>query len=487
MSLEKSAIGLKKKTWWFEFRFTKYNFNKQRDLFEPIEFEYYRSYSVILDTLCKGIKEGQMHEKAIEQYGVCNIELPDKGVLLLLIENVLTPFYIFQIFSCALWFYNDYQIYASCILVTSIVSITFELIELRKNMKNLMKMSHYEWDITVKRIEKSRKVEYKNTTSNELVPGDIILIPEGKKMPWDVIQLTGSSIVNEAMLTGESVPVIKNPLPRQASEFYDPEESKNHTLFSGTEVIQNRKLGDQEVSGLVIRTNFNTLKGSLIKSILYPKPNRFSFHADSMKFLGVLGLMALGGFIATLPTAIKLLSTREVIFKGLDLITITVPPALPAAMSAGIIFAVGRLKRGNIFCIDPNRINLAGRIKTIVFDKTGTLTEDSLRFGNVTLANENLFDKEEKDVRSFQPSNSKLNFSGYQSGEIKSKWLECMVTWHALAKVNEQFIGDPLDIEMFEATNWKIKEEVQPKNSEFVELDVFIQSHLSSKGIFVLF
>jgi len=40
---------------------------------------------------------------------------------------------------------------------------------------------------------------------------------------------------------------------------------------------------------------------------------------------------------------------------------------------------------------------------------------------------------------------------------------------------------------MFEATNWKIKEEVQPKNSEFVELDVFIQSHLSSKGIFVLF
>ena len=347
--LESSRGGLAKRYIWFEFRFTKYNFNKRMDLFEPIEFGYYKSYASLLDTYQKGVKEGRMHQEAKEQYGVCNIELPDKGVILLLIENVLTPFYIFQIFSCTLWFMNEYEIYASCILVTSIISISFELYELRKNFKNLKKMAHYECDVVVKRRNASGILEPKTISSNELVPGDIILVPERQKMPCDAIQLTGSSIVNEAMLTGESVPVIKNPLPRLTSEVYDPDEGKNYTLFSGTEVIQNRTLGDKEVSALVIRTNFNTLKGSLIKSILYPKPNRFSFHADSMKFMGVLALMAVGGFIATLPTALDMLTTSEVIFKGLDLITITVPPALPAAMSAGIVFAVARLKKGKIF------------------------------------------------------------------------------------------------------------------------------------------
>lgn len=49
--------------------------------------------------------------------------------------------------------------------------------------------------------------------------------------------------MNEAMLTGESIPIIKNPLPKIDKEQYDPEEDKIYTLYSGTEVIQTRKLG----------------------------------------------------------------------------------------------------------------------------------------------------------------------------------------------------------------------------------------------------
>jgi cation-transporting P-type ATPase 13A2 len=196
------------------------------------------------------------------------------------------------------------------------------------------------------------------------------------------------------MLTGESIPVIKNPLPNLSTRFYDPDEDKNFTLYSGTEVIQNRSLGQKEVTAIVIRTNFNTLKGSLIKSILFPKANRFSFSADSMKFIGVLAIVAVIGFLATLPTAIKLLSPGEIIKKSLDLITITVPPALPAAMSVGIVFSLNRLKKQLIFCIDSKRINVAGRVKSIVFDKTGTLTEDSLQFSTVIIAKNETFDSE---------------------------------------------------------------------------------------------
>jgi len=45
--------------------------------------------------------------------------------------------------------------------------------------------------------------------SDNLVPGDVIKIPEGSVLPCDLILLTGSAIVNESILTGESIPVMK--------------------------------------------------------------------------------------------------------------------------------------------------------------------------------------------------------------------------------------------------------------------------------------
>ena len=64
---------------------------------------------------------------------------------------------------------------------------------------------------------------------------------------------------------------------------------------------------------------------------------------------------------------------------------------------------------------------MAGRVKTIVFDKTGTLTEDSLKFGSVTLANQNSFDKEVRKISSLSINQDKGGFRGYQTDENKSK------------------------------------------------------------------
>jgi cation-transporting ATPase 13A3/4/5 len=49
--------------------------------------------------------------------------------------------------------------------------------------------------------------------SRQLVPGDVIEIPEMCSMPCDIVLLSGSCIVNESMLTGESIPIIKNAIP----------------------------------------------------------------------------------------------------------------------------------------------------------------------------------------------------------------------------------------------------------------------------------
>jgi cation-transporting ATPase 13A3/4/5 len=56
-------------------------------------------------------------------------------------------------------------------------------------------------------------------------------------MPCDLVLLTGSCIVNESMLTGESIPVIKNALPFGQSDIYHPDEDPKYTLYGGTKVI----------------------------------------------------------------------------------------------------------------------------------------------------------------------------------------------------------------------------------------------------------
>jgi len=98
-----------------------------------------------------------------------------------------------------------------------------------------------------------------------------------------------------------------------------------------------------------------------------------------MIFVGILALLAVLGFCTTIPYMIKQRYPFLLILdRSLDLITITVPPALPAAMTIGTIFAINRLKDKQIFCISPPRVNVSGRVNLMVFDKTGTLTEEGL-------------------------------------------------------------------------------------------------------------
>ncbi len=80
--------------------------------------------------------------------------------------------------------------------------------------------------------------------SSELVPGDVCQVPEGSSLPCDLILLTGSAIVNEAMLTGESIPVMKSSLPVVSNQVYNEKHADKHTLFGGTSVVQVRPQGD---------------------------------------------------------------------------------------------------------------------------------------------------------------------------------------------------------------------------------------------------
>lgn len=101
-----------------------------------------------------------------------------------------------------------------------------------------------------------------NIISEDLVPGDIIIVRSSSTMQCDAVLLNGSVIVNESMLTGESIPVTKVQIPyyKTSSNYTtlkQPFEIRDHTrfiLFSGTAVIQTRDYEGGDIRAIVIRT-----------------------------------------------------------------------------------------------------------------------------------------------------------------------------------------------------------------------------------------
>ncbi|XP_065277201.1 polyamine-transporting ATPase 13A2 [Emys orbicularis] len=385
----------------------------------------------------------QDHSTRRKVYGPNLIDVPVKSYLRLLVDEVLNPFYIFQVFSIILWLCDTYYYYAACIFVISAISIGLSLYETRKQSVTLQSMVKMAIGVRVHRATGEEAV----VSSLDLVPGDCISLPsDGFVVPCDAALLTGECMVNESMLTGESVPVMKTPLPsgpQAANMIYSPEEHKRHTLFCGTQVLQAKSYVGKEVLAVVTRTGFCTAKGDLISSILYPKPVSFRFYRDAVKFVLFLAVLALIGTTYSIVILIRnQVPLRQIIIRALDLITVIVPPALPAAMTVGTIYAQNRLKRHGIFCISPPRINLCGKIRLVCFDKTGTLTEEGLDVWGVVPVENNCFLPIVHEPRCL--ADGPLLYS--------------LATCHSVSLLREQPIGDPMDLKMVESTGWLLEE-----------------------------
>lgn len=177
----------------------------------------------------------------------------------------------------------------------------------------------------------------KERESTALVPGDIVNLSELSStfFPADMFLLSGDTIVNESMLTGESVPVSK--VPANDADISRWKDAKDVTgdvaksfLYSGTKIVRIRgALATDGSTGrpalaLVVRTGewdvsqrdrhrqteclsgFNTTKGSLVRSMLFPKPMGFKFYRDSIRFIGFLACIAGVGFCASAVQFVKL-------------------------------------------------------------------------------------------------------------------------------------------------------------------------------------
>ncbi|XP_060098854.1 polyamine-transporting ATPase 13A3 [Heteronotia binoei] len=391
-------------------------------------------------------------------YGVNEITVKVPSVFKLLIKEVLNPFYIFQLFSVVLWSTDEYYYYALAIVLMSLVSIASSLYTIRKQYMMLHDMVAAHSIVRVSVSTADGGID--EILSGDLVPGDVIVIPSnGMIMPCDAVLVSGTCIVNESMLTGESVPVTKTSLPNPCEdpkapqpETYSPEVHKRHTLFCGTTVIQTRFYPAELVKAVVVRTGFSTSKGQLVRSILYPKPTDFKLYRDAYMFLLFLVGVAGVGFLYTVVNSIlHEVPAKIIIIESLDIITITVPPALPAAMTAGIVYAQRRLKKVGIFCISPQRINICGQLNLVCFDKTGTLTEDGLDLWGIQRV---------ENARFLLPEEN-----AFSKPLVKSPFIACMAACHSLTKIEGVISGDPLDLKMFEATGWILEEATEEETA----------------------
>uniref|UniRef100_A0A8C0GCV2 Cation-transporting ATPase n=1 Tax=Chelonoidis abingdonii TaxID=106734 RepID=A0A8C0GCV2_CHEAB len=348
------------------------------------------------------------------------IEVEIRPIWKLLFKEILNPFYVFQTFTLTLWLSQGYVEYSVAIIILSVISIGLTVYDLRQQSVKLQDLveEHNKVQVTAcTKDEGCKKLE-----SRYLVPGDILVL-EGKKhsLPCDAILIDGGCIVDEGMLTGESIPVTKTPLPHTENtkswKTHSAEDYRRHVLFCGTEVIQTKPTGKGPVRAVVLQTGFNTAKGDLVRSILYPKPMNFKLYRDAFKFIIILTLIA------------------ETVAMALLLFTVSVPPAIPAALTTGIVYAQKRLKNKKIFCISPQRINICGQINLVCFDKVRNI----LQLLNVCSCD---------------------NIYSFASGTPLPWGLPCgaMVSCHSLIVLDEKIQGDPLDKKMFECTCWEMED-----------------------------
>lgn len=428
-------------------------------------------------------------------FGINQVLVQGKSVFDLLVEEILHPFYIFQVYSIILWANDDYVPYAIVIGVVSIIGIVSTTVTTKAAIEKLKKMSRFSCDVSVLRattatvspvvedkanattesetdekqlLAEPARSSWTTLNSEQLVPGDIVDLAAMygadaanpghrliEALPCDVVLLEGDCIVNEAMLTGESVPVVKAPVSRAdladvVASGGDLARIDKNVLYSGTKLVRVRPGTSGATRALVIRTGFSTAKGSLVRQMLFPRPISHKFYRDAFYFIGNLFVIATIGMVATI-IYFKIIgvSSEEIALRSLDVLTIAVPPALPATLSICVTFSITRLKRANIFCLSPQRINVAGMVNMFVFDKTGTLTEEGLDVMGIRMVQNGSFTQLVQHVPEETETESQDELS----------LVEAMATAHDLNLLDGEPIGEPLEVKMLEWTRRTLQDD----------------------------
>lgn len=460
---------------------TKYSFlfQKRRFIYTP-ETRKFAPLTYLLDqekkpTLgyfqeSRGLTTPAKIEDVYKHYGDNTFDIPVPTFTELWKEHAVAPFFIFQIFCVGLWLLDDYWYYS---LFTLFMLVAFEstvVWQRQRTLNEFRGMSIKPYDLWVYRGNKWTEIK-----SDKLLPGDLASVnrsQEDSGVACDMLLIEGTAIVNEAMLSGESTPLLKESVQlRPVDATIEPEGlDKNAFLYGGTKVLQitHPTTGDDATDStpqlknnvppppdkgamaVVLKTGFETSQGSLVRTMIFSTERVSANNAEALWFILFLLVFALAASGYVWQEGVKNDRKRsKLLLDCVLIVTSVVPPELPMELSLAVNTSLAALSRFAIFCTEPFRIPFAGRVDVACFDKTGTLTGEDLVVDGVAGL------KLGKQGVPSEPDGAQTTVTPVPACETHTTLV--LATAHALVKLDEgDIVGDPMEKATLTALGWTL-------------------------------
>ncbi|XP_050428737.1 endoplasmic reticulum transmembrane helix translocase [Adelges cooleyi] len=455
---------------WFRYQEIKYVWFEEKKSFRSLEFPISKTISEYTNS--KGCETDEQLAKAVQLYGrnQLNIQLPKFDDLF--IERATAPFFVFQVFCIALWCFDKYWYYS---LFTLAMLVLFECTLVKqqiRNMEEIRNMGNKPFSLHVYRNKK-----WQSIFSDELTPGDLVSITRAhndQSVPCDLLLLRGSCIVDESLLTGESIPQMKEPVENitDLKRNLDFESDKKlHILFSGTKVVQhtspskatsNVRAPDNGCIAYVLRTGFNTSQGNLLQTILFGVKHVTANNMETLAFIIFLLIFAIAAaaYLWIKGTEDPNRSRYKLFLESALILTSVIPPELPVELSLAVNASILSLSKLGIYCTEPFRIPFAGKVEICCFDKTGTLTKDDLIVEGIAGIKKDMI----------------------PMSDAPEDTIQVLASCHSLVQLENTLVGDPIEKASLNAINWILSKSdfIVPKKGKLAPLKILNRFYFSS-------
>jgi P-type Ca2+ transporter type 2C len=221
-----------------------------------------------------------------------------------------------------------------------------------------------------------RDGERQRVPASEIVPGDIVLVEAGDKIPADARIIDDANLhTDEAPLTGESMPVTKNPRPLSADIGLG---DRVNMLFAGTVATYGR--GRAVVIATGMQTEVGKIAGLLEAAEKEPTPLQQELDRTGKRLtvvmLGICALVFAAGLFSA--KAFTLNIVLSMFLFAVALAVAAIPEALPAIVTIGLSLGVRRMAAAHAIVRKLPAIETLGAATVICSDKTGTLTRNEM-------------------------------------------------------------------------------------------------------------
>ncbi len=212
-----------------------------------------------------------------------------------------------------------------------------------------------------------RRGEVLTVSAEDLVPGDIVLLESGDKVAADMRLVQVSNLgVDEALLTGESMPITKSVAPLGETT---PVSDRTNMVFAGSLVVTGR------ATGVVVETGTRTEVGRIAQSLIEVSSAKPPLLVRMEQFSHQVGVIILAcSCLLGVVSVFQGLPVREVFLVMVGLAVAAIPEGLPVALTVALSIATARMANRKVIARRLVAVESLGSCTVIASDKTGTLT-----------------------------------------------------------------------------------------------------------------